>query len=106
MLPVSELAMPTFTPIIQETKRDVVKDDFDPKRHLAFSPPSKIYTMKELGMPEGQGISPVAVSEPFRLFSDEAIHRMREEVLTPEVLENCRYTSNLGACMIRGYANR
>lgn len=89
-----------------ESQADAKKEDFDPTRHLAFTPPSKIYTMKDLGLPEDKGISPVAVSEPFHLFSQEAIMRMRQEVLSPEVLNNCQYSSNLSQCQLRGFANK
>ena len=106
VLPASQQSKPTFTPIIVQPKLEVTKCDFDPKRHLEFKDPSKVYTMKDLGLPEDQGISPVAVSEPFHLFSEEAVMRMREEVLSPEVLNNCQYSSNLSPCMLRGFANK
>lgn len=35
---------------------------FDPKKHLAYVPPSKKYTMEELGYP-GIGISKIATTE-------------------------------------------
>ncbi|KAI9821585.1 MAG: hypothetical protein M1832_003259 [Thelocarpon impressellum] len=61
-------------------------------------------TMEELGFPKGTGISPVAVSEPFKLFSDEAVAVMRNEILSDQVWDNCRYTSSLAACQLRGFA--
>ncbi|KAJ9138646.1 Kanamycin B dioxygenase [Pleurostoma richardsiae] len=81
-------------------------DDFDPKKHLAFRTPSKIYTMKELGLPEDHGISPIAVSEPFPLFTEEAILRMRSEVLNKDVMEKCQFSSNLAQAQLRGYADK
>ena len=77
---------------------------FDAKKHLAFVPPTKTYTMKDLGLPEDCGISPVAVSEPFPLFSEEAIMQMRTEVLSKEVWKHCKYSSNLAQCQLRGFA--
>ncbi|KAG4219840.1 hypothetical protein PC116_g31681, partial [Phytophthora cactorum] len=62
--------------------------------------------MKELGFAEDIGISPVAVSEPFPLFTEEAVMRMRKEVLSNEVLSNCQYSSNLAQCQLRGFANK
>jgi hypothetical protein len=82
------------------------QDVFDPAKHLNFKFPGKIYTMKELNLPETTGISPVAVSEPFQLFSGEAVRRMREEVLSQEVMANCQYSSNLAQCQLRGFANK
>lgn len=79
------------------------KIDFDPAKHLSFVPPSKTYSMKEIGL-EDRGISPTAVSEPFQLFSPEAIKQMRAEVLSKDVLSNCKYSSNLAQCQLRGFA--
>ncbi|WEW61278.1 hypothetical protein PRK78_006768 [Emydomyces testavorans] len=63
---------------------------FDARRHLNFTPPSKVYTMKELGYSDDIGVSPVGVSEPFPLFSAEAIKQMRKEVLSENVLKQYR----------------
>ncbi|KAJ0414773.1 hypothetical protein BJY00DRAFT_320784 [Aspergillus carlsbadensis] len=73
--------------------------------HLAYAPPSKIHQMAEFGL-EGAGISPNAISEPFPLFTPEAIRQMRAEVFSPEVLENCRFRSSFCANMIRGMGHR
>jgi hypothetical protein len=77
---------------------------FDPEKHLNFKPPSKIFTMEELGL-QDVGVSPNAVSEPFQLFNAEAIKQMRAETLRPEVFENCQYSSNLAKGQLRGYAS-
>ncbi|KAK5089249.1 hypothetical protein LTR70_006872 [Exophiala xenobiotica] len=76
---------------------------FDPFKHLNHEPPKKIYGMAEIGR-SGQGISPNAVSEPFPLFTEEAIEQMRSEILSKPVLENCQYSSNIAACQLRGFA--
>ncbi|KAI1799451.1 hypothetical protein F4811DRAFT_568211 [Daldinia bambusicola] len=96
-----------WTPIIKEPElAQLGNDDFNPARHLCFKESPKVYTMKDLGFPEDTGISPVAVSEPFPLFTEEAVMRMRKEVLSPEVLSNCQYSSNLAQCQLRGFANK
>ena len=77
---------------------------FDPSKHLNFTPPSKVYTMEELGYAGNKGVSPVGVSEPFPLFSVEAIQQMRTEVLAPEVREKYEYSSDLAQSQLRGYA--
>ena len=77
---------------------------FDPETHLNFKPPSKIFSMEELGF-QDVGVSPNAVSEPFQLFTPEAIKQMRAETLRPEVFENCQYNSNLAKGQLRGYAS-
>lgn len=98
-------ARPTFEPIIQEATLDVQSTEtFNPEKHVNFIPPSKVYTMQDIGLPENTGVSPVAVSEPFTLFTAEAIHRMRAEVLSEAVWDNCQYSSNLAQCQLRGFA--
>ena len=97
---------PTFTPIIAraETQRKTKGSlNFDPAKHLSFAAVPEVFSMEDLGL-EGVGVSPVAVSEPFQLFSEEAIEQFRAEILTPEVMENCRFMSNLAACQLRGYS--
>jgi hypothetical protein len=77
---------------------------FDASKHLNFSPPSKVWTMKELGYPGSRGVSPVGVSEPFPLFTAEAIRQMRAEVLSDEVWTHYQYSSNIAQCQLRGFA--
>jgi len=77
---------------------------FDPAKHLAFMPPSEVIQMKDIGYPEETGVSPVAVSQPFQLFSHDAVQRMRSEIFKPEIMENCSYRSNIAACQLRGYS--
>ncbi|KAI1204693.1 uncharacterized protein F4807DRAFT_454516 [Annulohypoxylon truncatum] len=74
---------------------------WDVSKHLRFQPPANIYTMKDIGL-EGHGISTTAVSDPFPLFSKEAMLQMRREIFSESVLENCRYSSTFTANMVRG----
>lgn len=75
---------------------------FDANKHVIYSEAPKITTMKDIGY-EGCGISPVAVSEPFPLFSEDAIYQMRAEAFSKEVLEHCQVSSNFASHMIRAY---
>ncbi|KAJ4387447.1 hypothetical protein N0V93_008039 [Gnomoniopsis smithogilvyi] len=84
----------------------LLEETFDPSRHLRFAPPSKIHSMEELGFDRDIGVSPVAVSEPFPLFSQEAVARFREEVLSDEVRNNFKVSSNLAHCQLRGFADK
>lgn len=105
--PAMQPSMPTtFKPIIKNgaTKRKLAGIDFDPKQHLAYQPPESIIMMKDIGYAEDTGVSPVAVSQPFQLFTPEAIQKFRDEVLSPDVMKNCFYKSSLAACQLRGYA--
>lgn len=100
----SKAMRPNFEPIIQgEIAPKTCNVAFDPEKHLAFAPPSKVYTMKDLNL-DDIGVSPIAVSEPFPLFSPEAIQHMRAEVLSDQVWDNCQYSSNLAQCQLRGFA--
>lgn len=76
---------------------------FDPVKHLDYQPPSRVWTMEEIGFAD-KGVSPIAVSEPFPLFTKDAIQAMRAEVLSKAVWENCKYSSNLSKCQLRGFA--
>lgn len=77
---------------------------FSPEDHLNFTSTPRVFTMEDLGLSANTGISPVAVSEPFQLFTAEAVQRMRAEVLSKQVWENCQYSSNLSRCQLRGFA--
>lgn len=84
----------------------IMPSTFEPSEHLEYQPPSKIWTMEELDFPEDQGISPMSVSEPFRLFSESAVREMRKEILSRPVWENHRFQSKHAQCQLRGYARR
>jgi hypothetical protein len=97
-------------PIIknQLTSFDKTKDHarFDPAKHLSFSEYPKTHSLSDLSLPEDAGISPVAVSEPFQLFSEEAIRIMRSEIFTNEVWENCLVSTDFAGCQLRGHCPR
>ncbi|KAN0075728.1 hypothetical protein V8E54_006998 [Elaphomyces granulatus] len=91
-------------PQIKETFSSSEHVAFDPSKHLKYNPPSRTYTMKELGYSDSRGVSPIGVSEPFSLFSEEAIKQMRAEVLSDRVWAHYQYSSNLAQCQLRGFA--
>ena len=78
-------------------------DTFDPAKHIDFKYPSKTYSMNDIRL-ENSPISGFAVSEPFQLFTPEAVKRMRAEIFKPVVMNNFQYSSNLAQCQLRGYA--
>lgn len=59
-------------------EKNVLKEriPFDPALHLSYETAPRVMTMKKIGY-EGYGISPVAVSEPFPLFTEDSINQMR-----------------------------
>lgn len=81
--------------------RGVEREPWNAEKHLAFQPPRKIYTMKEIGL-EGEGVSPNAIAEPFSLFTEEAIRQMRAEIFSEECVRDCQYASTFNKNMIRG----
>jgi len=87
-----------------DTENQAVGKLFNPNKHLAYEEPKYIHTMEDIGYSATSGVSPVAVSEPFHLFSEEAVNIMREEILLKEVQENYTYTSDIAPKQIRGYA--
>ncbi|KAL2879325.1 hypothetical protein SGCOL_005453 [Colletotrichum sp. CLE4] len=102
----SPLAKLSFTPIIKNdlkpappTKPEV----FNPDKHLAFVQDPKKLSLKDVSLPEDIGISPVACSEPFPLFTEEAIQNMRQEIFTAEVWENCLHSTKFAPCQLRGH---
>lgn len=82
--------------------RNVQRVEFDPKKHLNFIRPEKIVSMEDIGL-AGQGISATAASDPFSLFTPEAIAQMRAEIFSQPVLESCQYSSDFAKNMIRGF---
>jgi hypothetical protein len=90
------------------SNHEIKVEEFDSAKHLNFTPPEKITMMTELGFPADLGVSPVAVSEPFQLFSQEAVQQMRREILTDnlELMADCGYSSNIAASQLRGYASK
>jgi hypothetical protein len=77
---------------------------FNPDEDLIYQPPKKVYTMTDLALPANNGVSHFAVSEPFPLFSEAAIDKMRAEVLSDVVMEQYSYTSDIAPKQLRGYA--
>ncbi|EDU45410.1 hypothetical protein PtrSN002B_001888 [Pyrenophora tritici-repentis] len=77
---------------------------FDPKEHLIYKDTPATHTMREIGQREDIGISRVAVTEPFALFSPAAIQIMRSEIAQPEVVQKHSFSSNIAANQLRGYA--
>ncbi|OAL49223.1 hypothetical protein IQ07DRAFT_622356 [Pyrenochaeta sp. DS3sAY3a] len=77
---------------------------FDPTKHLVFREPPEVLTMQDIGMADDIGVSPVAVTQPFRLFSPDAIQIMRAEIEKDEVTKYHTFSSNLAATQLRGYA--
>lgn len=89
---------------IMDTLGLIMKDSlFNPEAHLVYQAPEKVYTMEDLALPANNGVSPIAVSEPFPLFSEEAIDKMRAEALSRAVIKQYNYSSDIAPKQLRGY---
>lgn len=75
---------------------------FDPDVHLAVGSPSYQMSMAELGLEPG--ISETAVTAPFSLFTEEAVHLMRREILSQQVLDNFSFASSINNYQVRGFS--
>lgn len=86
---------------LADEARQTIREPFDAQKHLQFEAPKNIIKMKDIGL-EGHGISPNAVTEPFSLFSQDAIEQMRAEIFSDEVLKECQFESTFCKNMVRG----
>lgn len=96
---------------------DPAQYTFDPEKHLRYYSADPLeqhkfhstrrLTMAELGLANKKQISAIGVSDPFPLFTDEAVDIMKMEVLRKDTfLLHARrsYNSTLGMdCVVRGY---
>ncbi|KAK7424164.1 hypothetical protein QQZ08_008770 [Neonectria magnoliae] len=89
----------------ERTTSLVATSKFDASKHLVYSPPSHILTMKDLQL-EDSPISSIAASDPFPLLSHEAVFQHRRELFSPEVIDNCLHRTLPGSAMLRGMAQK
>lgn len=67
----------------------IEEDVFDPKIHLAYSPPTTTFTLSDLGLESTSGSTPVAGTLPFPLLSREGVLAYRRSILSPAVFKAC-----------------
>ncbi|KAK6465731.1 hypothetical protein DFJ63DRAFT_310814 [Scheffersomyces coipomensis] len=93
--------------------------EFDPYKHLSYYntqaypnaksdyDATKTISMEQLGLSQPDQISETGVSDPFPLFTEEAVEIMRQEILNKEIFMNFArysYSSTSGMdCVLRGY---
>ena len=99
------MAPSAVTETLNPTKLPITGDKFNASKHLAFSPPSSVLTMKDLSL-EPTNISPIATTEPFPLLSHEAVLAHRRELFGQQVLDNCLHHTRPGSVQLRGMAPR
>ena len=76
---------------------------FDTSKDFAYHKHPKTNTMSDLGYPKHTALSKAAVSNPFKLFTSEAVHLMRQEAFSRVVKEHYTFSNVPGQKHIRGY---
>lgn len=93
---------------------------FDPMSHLSYYSADPLQqhkfhdtrrlTMEELSLSNKDQISEVGVSDPFSLFTDDAVDIMKMEMLQKEIFLKharvCRTSTNGRDCTLRGYVKQ
>jgi hypothetical protein len=77
---------------------------FDPTRHMAFEAPQDVITLRELLLSEDNACSPVAITQPFPLFSLEGVIEMRKDIFRKEVVQKHGQKIKPGIYKMRGYS--
>lgn len=102
-IPVPQLKLKPILKDQLRPSRPTAQANFNPEKHLSFCDEPKTLSLADVALPEDAGISQVACSHPFPLFSEEAIGIMRDEIFTTEVWKNCLYSTEFAACQLRGH---
>lgn len=79
---------------------------FDPAKHLDVGAPPWKKTMRDFGYDGFDGTSDFAAAAPFRLFTDEAVRLIRNDILSEPVQENHVISCDRNPYMLRGFAHK
>lgn len=71
---------------------------------MAFKMPKSVTTLRELLLSEANACSPVAITEPFPLFSFEGVIEMRKDIFRKEVVLKHGQKIKPGVYKMRGYS--
>ncbi|CAD0107136.1 unnamed protein product, partial [Aureobasidium uvarum] len=82
------------------------EDVFDPKIHLAYSPPQKVYSLADLKLEPRDFSTPIAATAPFSLLSEEGVLAYRRAFFAPEVLNECAVSPYLNTLVVRDAARK
>lgn len=77
---------------------------FDPSRHMAYTPPSEVITLRELLLSEANACSPVGITKPFPLFSFDGVVEMRRDIFREEVVRRHAQKIKPGVYKMRGFS--
>ncbi|KAI1614568.1 hypothetical protein EDD36DRAFT_418399 [Exophiala viscosa] len=76
---------------------------FDPSQHLCFEKPKENVMLKDLGLSEEGAIAPLAITDPFPLFSLDCVRRMREEMFQEKIINGYHQRMEPGCYTLRGF---
>lgn len=100
--PEPELSLTSMT---KSWKYKPTQIKFDPAKHLAIEEPAWKKSLSEFGYnEETDGISPIGATAAFRIFTEEAVMLMRNDLLSDEVQDNHVFSTSRAAYQVRGYA--
>ncbi|KAK6005945.1 hypothetical protein QM012_007587 [Aureobasidium pullulans] len=85
---------------------EAFEDVFDPKIHLDYSPPKKVYPLADLRLEPREFSTPIAATAPFQLLSEEGVLAYRRALFAPEVLEECAVSPYLNTLIVRDAAKK
>ncbi|KIV82674.1 hypothetical protein PV11_04768 [Exophiala sideris] len=77
---------------------------FQPDQDFCFEPPKAFATLKELLLSEEDASSPLAITDPFPLFTPEAVEKMRADVFRREVVDKYGQRTMPRCFKLRGYS--
>jgi hypothetical protein len=101
----SKVGLHTFQEL-QPPPKSLTTRSFEPSKHLNFSAPKELYTLEQLGLSSEGSTSPIAITAPFPLLSEEGIRATRADLFRREILENHRWkeAKDPNIYKLRGYA--
>ncbi|ETN44476.1 uncharacterized protein HMPREF1541_10146 [Cyphellophora europaea CBS 101466] len=85
----------------QKRKNDNAEEVFDPKVHLAYTPPTTKLTFEDLRLPRSPTSTEVAATVPFPLLSPRGIRAYRRALFASEVVEKCSASPFPGTLTLR-----
>ncbi|KAG9592058.1 hypothetical protein KCU97_g6688, partial [Aureobasidium melanogenum] len=82
------------------------EDVFDPKVHLDYSPPKKVYPLADLKLEPREFSTPIAATAPFQLLNEEGVLAYRRALFAPGVLDECAVSPYLNTLIVRDAAKK
>jgi hypothetical protein len=76
---------------------------FDPEKHMWYAPPERTITLAELNLNPSTANSPVAITTPFPLLTEEGVHALRADIFRPELVSKFGSLKYPGVYRVRGY---